>query len=598
MKRLTISIIISIFITLTLGVTSISAADVKIIIDREYKVNSEYVVEVTETRVVSNNTFNTVIVQSTNKEQFTITALYDDDDNNLLLQQMANTVTIKNQWGSNLAFSSNIEDDYVVISAPYPQAIDPGQSYTFVFKYNNSQLAQKAGNLSDIFIQAFSEDFVFVTDGIEYQYNTKLVVPKDFGEENFVSPEPINKYSEGNNDVYEFSQDQLKEGYVWVQRGTKQFFKFTITQNINATEETNTGSSNEYSMIIPREFDAMGIDQNLYYSDISPAPKYIETDSDGNLIGVFDFPSHLDSVITITGFAEVISLGNNVLNIGTLADYKNDIDAVYTESSEFWEVDEPQIQSKASELKGSEDEVYKILKNTYDFIVDSIDYSDIKRFGLNVRHGALATLNGNAAVCMEYSDLYIALLRAQGVPARAAFGYGYDSKQPADEQELHQWVQAYIPTTETWLNIDVTWGESGPALIGGDMNHFLTHVASVHPNDPATLSGRTYGSKVSFDSVQFRIETLESIPNKEFDTSEDLLSRYQKPDDEGVIEVLQNFAEKINAGVESLQSSGVDPTNSAQVVLFITCIVSCVVSLFLLSIVIRFARRGRRKTDY
>ena len=55
---------------------------------------------------------------------------------------------------------------------------------------------------------------------------------------------------------------------------------------------------------------------------------------------------------------------------------------------------------------------------------------------------------------MEYSDLFLTLARAQGIPARAAFGYGYDARIGENQQDAHQWVQVYLPGMKEWLSID------------------------------------------------------------------------------------------------------------------------------------------------
>ena len=180
-------------------------------------------------------------------------------------------------------------------------------------------------------------------------------------------------------------------------------------------------------------------------------------------------------------------------------------------------------------MKGDETDIYKIIDKTYMFVIDRIDYSFVKKNGLNNRQGALATLSGGAAVCMEYSDLFITLLRAQGVPARAAFGYGFgtsDYDARADRSINHQWAEVYIPKLNTWVNIDTTWGEFGNDLLGGDLNHFYSHVASIDPETPSTSSASFFGKLSSIPDRDMTIDILSELPKESAIDQDGLLAKH------------------------------------------------------------------------
>jgi len=594
MKKVLIITIVC-FIFGFFGVSNtVHAANVNINSKREYIVREDAKVDVTETRTVYNNTIDKVITKQGNSEIFTITALYKDksENNRKILEKMVSTISVTDNAGIHLMYSIDYNDDSAVITVPYTQSIGAKESYIFILKYTNNQLVQRTGALVDIFIQAFSKDFKFSTPTVDYSYQTILKVPVSFKEENFIIPTPASKKSDGIYDIYTFTQEQLVGTYIWVQRGIVQYYKFQITQKVPATEKSITGNKNEYRMVLPRNQNTIKTTQKIFFTKITPQPNYVEEDDDGNLIGVFLLPSNKDIVITISGYAIVQSLKNIDINAaGKLNDYVNLLDSHYTEASQFWEVNAPEIQAKANELKGSKTDIYEILEDTYKYVVDSIDYSQVKRFGVNIRQGALKTLLGGAAVCMEYSDLYITLLRAAGIPAQAAFGYGYDSKEPADKQELHQWVQAYIPTHNKWLNIDVTWGENGPALIGGDMNHFLTHVASINPNDPPTLSGKTYGSRIEFDPVNFSVEVLEFLPDEEMTSIEELIQKYQQQNKSDISSLFDEFITEFNAGIASFSEEGFNMNNSAQLIVITTGIIVAIIIIVICSLASKIVRR-------
>jgi hypothetical protein len=130
---------------------------------------------------------------------------------------------------------------------------------------------------------------------------------------------------------------------------------------------------------------------------------------------------------------------------------------------------------------------------------------------------------------MEYSDLFIALMRAQGVPARAAFGYGFDARTTGGEDIAHQWAEVYLPAQGTWIGVDTTWGENGPAIIGGDLNHIYKYIASKDPHTPAPLEVSFLGGLSDVASEAMTITAVSSIPSEDVMNLETLQETYGTP---------------------------------------------------------------------
>ena len=96
------------------------------------------------------------------------------------------------------------------------------------------------------------------------------------------------------------------------------------------------------------------------------------------------------------------------------------------------------------------------------------------------RYGAANALDNPAsALCTEFSDIFIALSRAAGVPARLIEGYAYTanaSLRPLGLKNiLHAWPEYYDQEQNLWRPVDPTWGNT----TGGvdffnqtDLNHF------------------------------------------------------------------------------------------------------------------------------
>jgi len=90
----------------------------------------------------------------------------------------------------------------------------------------------------------------------------------------------------------------------------------------------------------------------------------------------------------------------------------------------------------------------------YNYVAENITYVG----DLGEGRGALTTLAEKQGDCTDYSDLYVALMRAEGIPARFVEGITYNS-DPKNVQDLkHDWTEAYLPSTG-WTPVDPTWGK-------------------------------------------------------------------------------------------------------------------------------------------
>jgi len=118
-------------------------------------------------------------------------------------------------------------------------------------------------------------------------------------------------------------------------------------------------------------------------------------------------------------------------------------------------------------------------KEIYEYVVQTLSYDDTRISKDLTRMGALWALkNPEKAVCMEYTDVFIALSRATGIPAREAIGYGVErsgSLQPVSffGDLLHAWPEYYDRAREIWHPIDPTWGDTANLdyFSSLDMNH-------------------------------------------------------------------------------------------------------------------------------
>jgi len=121
---------------------------------------------------------------------------------------------------------------------------------------------------------------------------------------------------------------------------------------------------------------------------------------------------------------------------------------------------------------------------------------------------------------MEYADSMIALLRAQGIPSRAAFGYTEITDTPK-ELIRHQWVQVWVPEFG-WISIDPTY-ESKNRKIGQLIERVLWETF----NDDSISNIYVYSvnNLDNFEEEYFsiKISSVDSIPDIEQKTYSDIL---------------------------------------------------------------------------
>ncbi len=112
------------------------------------------------------------------------------------------------------------------------------------------------------------------------------------------------------------------------------------------------------------------------------------------------------------------------------------------------ESDSSRIVALAATLKQKSD-IETIMK-TFEYVQTNIKYE------ANEAIGAEKVLQTKVGKCMDYSDLFVALLRANKIPAKSVFGMLVDF---TGENPLHAWPEAYLEK-QGWVRFDPTTGHS------------------------------------------------------------------------------------------------------------------------------------------
>jgi hypothetical protein len=110
---------------------------------------------------------------------------------------------------------------------------------------------------------------------------------------------------------------------------------------------------------------------------------------------------------------------------------------------------DPLIRGIAGDINGQSE--IEMVKGIYDYVINNMEYSIYDGEG-----GASYAVQQKSGDCSEYSDLFVALCRAEGIPARVVVGYTVQ----VDENDLpkHAWAEVYLEDYG-WVPFDPTWGD-------------------------------------------------------------------------------------------------------------------------------------------
>ena len=133
---------------------------------------------------------------------------------------------------------------------------------------------------------------------------------------------------------------------------------------------------------------------------------------------------------------------------------------VYTKPSETIDSNNEDIIRIASELAKGEDDLYAAVFKIADWTKNNINYN-LSTLTAEVSQKASWVLQNRQGVCDELTSLFIALLRAVGIPARFTSGIAYTNSSLFPQNwGAHGWAEVYFPGYG-WVPFDVTYGEFG-----------------------------------------------------------------------------------------------------------------------------------------
>lgn len=284
-----------------------------------------------------------------------------------------------------------------------------------------------------------------------------LVVPPSFGKPAFITPEP----SSSLGSSYIFRMDLLGNKSISAVFGETQYMNF----NLNYFLENINPIKGEIEIALPMDTNY----QQIWLRSIDPAPLAVKVDKDGNWLGIYELNGNEKKRVLVNGVAK-LSFTPTESPIGS------DELIEYIKPSDLWQTDQPKIKDLGTRLVTP--------KSIYQYVVDYLNYDYGRLTQSTSRVGALGLLEEHrGAICTDYSDLFIALSRAAGIPAREVQGYAFtsnDKLRPVSlsRDVLHSWPEYYDKEKKTWVYVDPTWEDTT-----GGVDYFnkldLNHLAFV-----------------------------------------------------------------------------------------------------------------------
>lgn len=340
------------------------------------------------------------------------------------------------------------KDGKTEIALPlHTQNVGLGKETTFTLRYENLDIAQQHGSIWEVNIPGITEDADLG------DYTVSVQTPPTFGALQYLKPPPA--------DGTRWNRTQMTRGGISAAYGKAQYAKLTLRYYVE--NPGLTARTQEIALPPNLPYQMVSIDA------LSPKPEQIRKDEDGNWLAQY----------TLSG-GQKLSIEATVSVAITLPkESKEEVDLTpYLAPRTYWEADHPAIKELAARLRTP--------RAIYDYVVATLAYDYDRVKTTPKRKGAASALQTpRQSLCMEFTDLFIAIARAAGIPARELVGYAYTTNtklRPLSlvSDVLHAWPEYYDATRKMWIPVDPTWGNTTGGIDYFDTFDFNHIVFAIH----------------------------------------------------------------------------------------------------------------------
>lgn len=331
------------------------------------------------------------------------------------------------------------------------------------------------------------------------------IAPKLINEKTYI---PLRVVSEGFGlDIY--WNDTNKS--IYINKRSPVNYTLVDSQKYSLRQTIDIVSAGEFADV---EFDILlGCSSNSPYQKdeeitISPEPDEVYYDNYGNKFGkikVEKFKQNEKMQIMVTKKLQNSGINYNINENSVPSDYGSEYN-LFINPEEKIESKNPDIIKKALELSQGVKNPYLIAKKVFEFVNLNIIYDESSIYA---RKGAVSALSTKRGVCEDFSELFVALMRANNIPTRSVIGISLQGKDKSnlsydswtDITNLgHEWPEFYIknygwiicePTFSYTINKQkvVPWNQFANQNESGHI------IYNYHSNEDKYISwrGRGYG---------------------------------------------------------------------------------------------------------
>jgi transglutaminase-like putative cysteine protease len=377
------------------------------------------------------------------------------------------------------------DDGYAIGLNFNTKSVGMGSKLPFTITFDTPTIAQRFGHVWEINIPGIANPDDFTA------FTVNVIVPKSFGKTSYIKPaQPRENLT--------FSKEQLGKSGISVAFGDQQLYSFSLKYHLR--------NDNVYPIHTEIALPPSTNYQETFITQMSPPPIDVTEDADGNWLAEYRLLPTEKKDIEVTGVSAISLIPKE--QALTQTEF-----AEYLKEQPYWETSKVEIKKLAKELKTP--------RAIYDYVVGTLNYDFSRVTEDKPRLGALGSLkNPGSAVCLEFTDLFVALARAAGIPAREVDGFAYteNSKQrPLSlvTDILHAWPEYYDNDRKTWIMVDPTWGST----TGGvdyfnvlDFDHFAFVIKGTDSKYPIPAGG--YKFLDSKGTKDVNVHFADSLPNQ------------------------------------------------------------------------------------
>jgi len=298
---------------------------------------------------------------------------------------------------------------------------------TIQFNYSSDTIFRKIGKTYVLDIPKVKE-----SESID-SFNLKVYFPKSTGQlQSFIN----NLKNDDKGAYLVFNKEELMGFGETIIFGNEEYYVMKVT---------NIVSPDKNYIVLPTTITDR---QEVYVQNISKPPYRVSIDMDKNTILYYKVSS-----------PEKITTDYTVKVYGNKSKAVNNFYYTDTKAIKNWDYTEGYPKYVLSNLKGSEkygqlQDIFSITKETLSYSSEKSNYDYINRIGAE----NLNNKNFSQSVCLEYTDLLIALLRGVKIPAREINGYALNTSN-TEKPLPHSWVE-YLDKNGYWVQVDPTWADT------------------------------------------------------------------------------------------------------------------------------------------